>query len=46
MFKTIKHCLYDNIKVSPWLYLDEQIDIVGNDLILTIVMHAKIKYSV
>jgi hypothetical protein len=46
MFKTNKYCLYDNIKVNPWLYVDEQLDIVGNNLILTLLMHAKVKYSV
>jgi hypothetical protein len=46
VFKTNKHSLYDNIKMNPWLYLDEQLDIVGSNLILTIVVQAKIKYSV
>lgn len=46
MFKTNKYCLYDNIKVIPWLYLDEQLDVVGNNLIFTILMHAKVKYTV
>jgi len=46
MFKTNKYCLYDNIKVNLWLYLGEQLDIVGNSLILTILMQAKVKHSV
>jgi hypothetical protein len=45
MFKANKYCLYDNIKVNPWPYLDKQLDIVGNNLILTILMHAKVKYT-
>jgi hypothetical protein len=46
MFKTNKYCLYENIKANPWFYLGEQLDIVSNNLILTILMHAKVKYSV
>ena len=45
MFKTNKYYLYDNVKVNLWLYLDEQLDIVGNNLILTILTQAKVKYS-
>jgi hypothetical protein len=46
MFKTNKYCLCDNIKVNLWPYLDEQLDIVGNNLILAIFKQAKVKYSV
>jgi len=46
MFKTNKYCLYDNIEMNLWLYLEEQLDILGNNSILTILMQANVKYSV
>jgi hypothetical protein len=32
--------------VNPWLYLDEKLNIVGDNLILKILMQAQVKYSV
>ena len=45
LFKTNKYCLYDNTKMNLWLYLDEQLDIVGNNLIFTILMQANVEYN-